>query len=199
MLCEIKLNFSEMRLLRYILGQDYWLDKIINIRGLFHFEKAVTIMLFDSLNSIEHYIKNQIPSWVIGASYRNTILMLEQNKGDEVIEYNFCQILIHEFVHIAIKSRSLSDCPLWLNEGLACYFAEQCTSINARNLKVNIYDISYTEYGFYNLCSHAVIKLIELYGIELIARKLETVKRLENDEFLGYYNIQKLLSFEAGD
>lgn len=65
--------------------------------------------------------------WLIGVAINDTKIHLISplNPPGNHTEETVKEGLIHELVHICVASATVSPLPLWLNEGLAVYFARQ--------------------------------------------------------------------------
>lgn len=193
---KLNISFSDLRILNHISKEDCWINKLLSIRGLFDFNNRINILLFDSIEELSRYLGGKVPSWVIGSYIGSSILMLNYDIWKERELGPFMQVMVHEFAHIAIGQVSKLRCPIWLNEGLALYFAEQYRTVRLDTKcisKANIYEFNYSDGDVYDICAKAIEKLVDLYGIDTIIDRLRHSSAYEKDEILGITNMEKIL------
>ncbi len=194
---DIGINFSEPEVLPCLYKEDYWLEKIRTIREVFGFKSRVNIKAVDSVEELSDCLGVKAPSWVIGAYCGNYIFMLKYELWQSRNLGTFAQVMTHEFTHIAINSKLKQRCPVWLNEGLALYFAEQYKTIRLKReniSKEDIYEIDYLDNCLYDISAKAVEKLADTYGITAIVKSLGISTDFAEDKILGVENMKRILS-----
>ncbi|MDE4543204.1 hypothetical protein JJQ93_11150 [Thermoanaerobacterium sp. R66] len=193
---NINLNFKDIRMLKYLLSDDVWIKKLQKIREVFDFYSSVDVLLFESVKEVSIYLGLEIPEWVVGTYFDKTIIMLDyeiwKNKGVGT----FGQILLHEFVHVVITKITKNRCPVWLNEGIAMYFAEQQVNIFKKTNEdfycENIFELTYDNEELYFISAITVDRLIKVYGIETILFRIKNVSNYKEDYILGVDNIKRI-------
>jgi hypothetical protein len=192
---NLNLQFSNTKILEYLFSQFQWFDDIIYLRMFFEYYNKIVILMFDTCEELSKYINRKIPSWVIATHINNTILILDYEVWKSRNHGCFIQILTHEFVHVIISNRN-KEVPMWLNEGLAVYFAKQLNDledINAKTFVDNIYNANYNFENFYNISGLIVQRIIEIYGIEIILR-IPKISDFETDKVFGIENLKMIYS-----
>lgn len=114
-----------IRDLLYLLEDEH--DRLIEI---FETEliRPVDVYLHPDRNSLVQAVGMENASrWLIGVAINDTKIHLISplNPPGNHTEETVKEGLIHELVHICVASATVSPLPLWLNEGLAVYFAKQ--------------------------------------------------------------------------
>lgn len=192
---EYKLILNGMSMAKYLFLQPKWLDKIIYLRKLFSFEKYVQVRMVKSTEELSNLIGHSVPDWVIGTYTGNCILMLDCQSWKTREQIDFCQVFVHEFIHVLTQYTIRSLCPIWLNEGLAVYLSEQLKSINIIPKEVtvdDVYTMDYSSENLYGISGLLVAGLTEKYGLESLIHRLAAVSNFESDEILGIDNIHNL-------
>lgn len=193
---NLKITFSDFRLLKYIQQDMEMLGKINTIRETFQYRHGTEIVLFDSLKELAQSVGEELPDWVVGTNDHRCILMLNYDLWKESNDSSFSQILVHEFVHVVVNEKTLYQRPSWLNEGLALYLAGQ-TGDFGRGTYIekirSLYHMEYDDDDFYELSGYMTGKLIEAYGIEKIAAKINHKTDFINDDIFGEKNIMEMV------
>lgn len=192
---DLQIGFSDIRILEYILSDDSCYQKIAYLRKLFNFYSKVNVLLFDSINEISTYLDLEVPSWIMGAYVNNTIIMLKYECWKDRGLGTFSQIMIHEFVHVIISKITKKRCPIWLNEGLAMFFADQQFYISENNKVTTISNLYKLDYNFgelYVISNRVTNRLIEIYGVDLIISRIRSIVNYKDDSILGLDNIIRI-------
>lgn len=108
------------------------------------------------------------------------------------------EILIHEYVHLAIANVFKKKCPLWLNEGLAMYLSGQYLKTDVSQCKGDYpyYSEGYSDDMFYLQSVYAVTKFADKYGIKYITDLAKNCDDFIGDDVFGIENIEALLFYE---
>lgn len=150
--------------------------------------------MFDSSDQMSNYVGIKVPPWVTGTYERSNILILNYDAWQNKDISSFCQIVVHEFVHIVISHLAKSKCPIWLNEGLALYFAEQHKGMQVNNVgNIDLYELNYGDNYLYEISAKAVELLINEYGIRNILKKVQQTEVYHVDEILGEKKMREIL------
>lgn len=193
------LNFDvrDLRVLRDINNYSDFYNRIEKIKTIFDFNKKVIIDVIDDLHELEELMEMKIPTWVIGTSFDNVILILDHDKwkksNNEIVD----NLILHEFVHVVLNLKSKINLPVWLNEGLAVYFADQYHAYKNKNfnnnIEFNFYELDYNNQNIYHISIYVLIKLIDKYGIEKIVHEALYTEDFENSEIFSNNNLLKVI------
>lgn len=173
------------------------------IIDLLFFEKILCVIsklyikgeIYPDIKSFHNAIEvPNVPSWVVGIGWENKIKMVSPlNPGGQHTYDSLMQVVVHEFTHIAISNinSGLESIPIWLNEGIATYEANQISN-NDRSVIKEMLDNnnvpslsemsseSFAEVGGY-LFSYTIIEyIIESYGYDTIISLIKMPEDLEN-------------------
>lgn len=93
-------------------------------------DKKVSVYIYSDLSTFHKAIyQPDAPSWVVGIALptSNTIKMVHPSNADGRPYSDFMKIIVHEFTHVVVSNISSEpeDIPIWLNEGVALFEAEQ--------------------------------------------------------------------------
>ena len=90
------------------------------------FHKQVKVILYPSVEALhEAQRRKNAPDWSVGSARSNGDIWMVNPYCSSVHDYDeMKKILIHEYTHVVISSINKSI-PIWLNEGIACYEADQ--------------------------------------------------------------------------
>ncbi|KNF09417.1 aminopeptidase N [Gottschalkia purinilytica] len=184
------LVIDDVRLLEIILKDTDFINNLAKIRNTFKYYKKVHIKLFYSLDDMKKYLNiSNIPYWVIATTYENEILILDYNIWKSRHNESFGQIIMHEMIHIIINYKTNYTCPLWLNEGLALYFANQ-ENFKEVSIDCNPFELGYESENFYDMCLYIIKKLVHIYSINTIVDKISLNRNFKYDEILGIENLR---------
>ncbi|MBU5225613.1 hypothetical protein KQI36_02880 [Clostridium senegalense] len=194
---NLNLDIKDLRVLRDMTDYFNFYYRIRNIRNIFHFNNKVTIDVIDGLDELSKLIGNKVPDWVIGTSFDDVILILDHDKWRKLNNETVDNLILHEFIHVVLNSKAQIKLPIWLNEGLAMYFADQHNSYINKVPKINenfdFYKIDYYNNEIYHISIYTVIKLIDKYGIECIVDETLKTKNFEQSEIFDNDNLLNLL------
>ncbi|WP_069650318.1 hypothetical protein [Caloranaerobacter ferrireducens] len=186
---KLKLSMKDLSSLPLLYKEKKYLIRISQLRQLFCYDKRINILVFDSLYQLANYVGSELPKWVIGTNFKNNVLILDYNIWKNRHTESFSQIVIHEMVHIIINEITRYRCPLWLNEGLAMFFANQINNesiIQKKNLaSISLLDLSYNDPNFYQISAYIVLLLIKRHGLEKIISKINYKTNFLQDEIIG--------------
>ncbi len=182
--------------LAIILENNY--DRITNRLGI-QIEKKIDVKVFPDVKSFHDAIDYpDAPDWVVGSCIGDEILMVSPLNPGSVHTYeSLMQVIVHEFVHIAVYyacgNKVVAELPKWLNEGYAQYEAGQVND-HIRNsvessLRKNVpptwtqlNTASAMEFGHmngYGLSVTIVEFLIDTYGFEKLVLLIKEPGNIE--------------------
>jgi hypothetical protein len=169
--------------LAIILENNY--SRITDRLGI-QIEKKIIVKVYPDLKSFHaaiHY--PDAPDWVAGSSMDDELLMVSPlNPGSYHTYQSLTQVIVHEFVHIAVYyARSGNDSPAmprWLNEGYAQYEAGQVNEKIRKYVKSSYSDktlptwaqldaapaMEFGKMNGYGLSVMIVEFLVDTYGID---------------------------------
>ncbi len=191
--------------LAIILENNY--SRITNRLGI-QIEKKINVKVFPNIKSFHVAINYpDAADWVVGSSIDDELLMVSPlNPGSSHTYKSLMQVIVHEFVHIAVyyarggkESTALSR---WLNEGYAQYEAGQINERIRESVKSSFIDktpptwtqldtASVMEFGImngYGLSVTIVESLIVTHGID---KFILLIKEPENIEII--YGLSKIV------
>lgn len=163
-----------------------------NMRKIFGMIECINIKVCETQKEFESAVGRRLPFWVVGFTHNGRIYLKLPEKIRQ-LGLDFETVCKHELVHIFVNKFS-SNCPLWLNEGVA-----QCLSCN-KSIKDERCDVSlrnpyYLTYesGLY-IYSRLIVKILfENYGVVDIINRLKTCENFEEDSILGSKSIEMLV------
>lgn len=111
------------------------LNKLIN-NTMTEFEKYFgvkikypRIVFYQTRAQINKYRKKETPAWLVGWTKKNEIHILAYDKfveeSSHIDREDFWRTFRHELIHLYFKKKTKDNKPYWLNEGLACFLADQ--------------------------------------------------------------------------
>lgn len=133
------------------------------------------------------------PNWVVGTGWENKIKMVSPlNPGGQHTYDTLMQVVVHEFTHVVISNinSDLESIPIWLNEGIAAYEANQM-SITSRNaikekldsnavpLLSEMNSSNFSEVGGYVFSYTSIEYIIKNYGYDTVISLIKNPKDLE--------------------
>ncbi len=173
-------------------------SRITNRLGI-QIGKKINVKLFPDIKSFHgaiHY--PDAPDWVVGSSIDDDLLMVSPlNPGSMHTYGSLMQVIVHEFVHIAVyytwKDRGINALPNWLNEGYAQYEAGQISDYIRKAVKSSLTDktpptwsqletASAMEFGQmngYGLSVMIVEFLVDKYGIDKLVLLIKEPENIE--------------------
>lgn len=180
-----------------LINQSVLLKKLGKVVHLFNYNKEMSVFLCDSFESMKRKAQDySMPRWVIGCNRQNKVFILNpkeyiQSNKNTSIE----SLIIHELVHVIINS-STYNCPIWLNEGFALWYADQVKEYDLSNKPfINPFEMDYSQ-DVYSCSALMIKKLFENYAESRLINQLITTKDWYNDEIFGFLALKEL--FEKG-
>lgn len=88
----------------------------------------IGIIFCYSRQEFDKYIKRKSPVWMVGVAGENNIIIFSPSIFSKVSNHpqsDFVFVLTHEIAHIFTRSMFGKIKPVWLNEGISGYVAEQ--------------------------------------------------------------------------
>ena len=175
-------------------------SRITNHLGI-QIDKKINVKVFPNLKTFHLAINYpDAPDWVVGSSNGDELMMVSPLNPGSIHTYgSLMQVIVHEFVHIAVSyargDKGWTTLPRWLNEGYAQYEAGQ---INEHIRKIvessviakapptwtQLATASVMEFGNmngYGLSVSIVEFLVVTYGIEKLVL---LIKEPENIEYI---------------
>lgn len=170
----------------------------------------ILCMLFGPLKDIHIYVcksqadfkvclgttKVALPNWVVGVNRGKKIAVLEKAqlnaKGLDI--NSLCE---HEMVHVFIN-HFITNCPLWLNEGLAQNLISNNNNNNIFSQKSlthlsNPYNLSY-DTDLYYISYVVTDRLLKKYGKTFLINQLKICRNFKNSNIFGYFALKELFS-----
>ncbi|WFD10769.1 hypothetical protein [Tepidibacter hydrothermalis] len=184
---KLNIDINDEKLLN-ILGDNLNICFRINeIRNKFGFEDRVNVLCINNKNDMKKIIECDIPDWVIALNNDNTIILYNLDNWENKSSDFIIQIIVHEFVHIVLNYITNNTCPIYLNEGLALYYANQNQNIDfkylvelIKNEKFELEDLDYEHDHFYDLSILIMDMFIIKYGEREV---IEFIRSLNWDMF----------------
>jgi spermidine/putrescine-binding protein len=139
------------------------------------------------------------PDWLVGFTHKNTIFILNSKFYTKESSHkslkDFWKTLKHEYCHLYYKKLTGNTYPDWLNEGLACYLANQKKSKPELHEALSILeDKNQGKYDVYKVGYFWIKLLIEKYGkkkfFDLIGAVKPQITRLEFGKI--FYRVFKI-------
>lgn len=194
--------------LAIILENNY--ARITNHLGL-QINKKINVKVFPDINSFHVAINYpDAPDWVVGSCIGDELLMVSPLNPGSVHNYeSLMQVIVHEFVHIAVSyargDKGWTTLPRWLNEGYAQYEAGQINEHIRKIVESSVIAMtpptwtqlataSVLEFGNmngYGLSVTIVEFLVVTYGIEKLVLLIKEPENFENIYGLSENTLEK--------
>ena len=173
-------------------------SRITNHLGI-QIDKKINVKIFPDIKTY-HVAINQpdAPDWVVGSLTEEEIMMVSPLNPGSVHTYkSLMQIVVHEFVHIAVYyargDKGMTELPRWLNEGYAQYEAGQINEYIRKSAKSSLIKkvpptlsqmdtVSAIKFGYMNgyaLSVTIVEFLVNTYGIDKLVLLIKEPKNIE--------------------
>jgi hypothetical protein len=185
-------------------------SRITNHLGI-QLDKKINVKVFPNLKSFHLAINYpDAPDWVVGSSNGDELMMVSPLNPGSIHTYeSLMQVIVHEFVHIAVSyargDKGWTTLPRWLNEGYAQYEAGQInehirkiveSSVIAKDPPTwtQLASASAMEFGNmngYGLSVTIVEFLVLEYGIEKLVLLIKKPENLENIYGLSENTLEK--------
>jgi hypothetical protein len=193
----LNIQAADFRTLKEIYKDTGWFGIIAEAREAFSFTSKVFVSVTDGWGPLSTLLGTPFPDWVTGVSFGSHIAVLSEDARPQKDDTALWQLIVHEFVHIAVDRTARAVCPKWISEGLAMHFAKQ--SPKAGRLPAEpeflseftpefpcLYSLDYTDADrLYNLSWLAIGNLIKTHGLKAIVKRLASVKDFFTDEIFG--------------
>lgn len=173
-------------------------SRITNHLGI-QIDKKIIVKVFPNLKSFHAAINYpDAPDWAVGSSNGDELMMVSPLNPGSVHTYaSLMQVIVHEFVHIAVfyarGNKGVPGSPRWLHEGYAQYEAgqinEQIRKIAETSVKektpptwAQLDTVSVMEFGSmngYGLSVTIVEFLVVTYGIDKLVLLIKEPENLE--------------------
>lgn len=168
-------------------NRDVLHSRLDEIQRLFSFKEPVHLYFFDTSEILSKTLEMDIPEWVKGVSYGKYILLVKETGWISDMNDSMVEILVHEYIHLAITNTFASTCPTWLNEGLATVLSGQISRMDLSECtdEYPLYSSSYEDSLFYKQSAFAVNKLFEKTGKEQVLNHAKMCSDFANDSLFG--------------
>lgn len=173
-------------------------SRITNRLGV-QIEKRINVKVFPNIKSFHVAINYpDAPGWVVGSSNGDELMMVSPLNPGSVHTYkSLMQVIVHEFVHIAVSyargDKEWTALPRWLSEGYAQYEAGQINEHIRKLVKSSLTDktpptwaqldaASAMEFGQmngYGLSVTIVEFLVATYGIDKLVLLIKKPDNIE--------------------
>jgi hypothetical protein len=174
-------------------------SRITNRLGI-QIEKKINVKVYPNVKSFHVAINYpDAPDWVVGTSIGDELMMVSPlNPGSSHTYKSLMQVIVHEFVHIAVYyargEKESTALPRWLSEGYAQYEAGQINEYIRKSVKSSLMDktpptwtqldtVSVMEFGKMNGYGFSVTIvefLIIKYGIDKLVLLLKEPENIES-------------------
>lgn len=193
---EANLRITSLKLLKDVESFTELGTKVVKIREMFGFTSEVVIEEVYSLEVLERITGNRLPRWVIGLSAGKRIWVLDKSKWENQ-KMDLAQLILHEFVHIAINGTVKKKVPVWLNEGLAVYLSGQYEDYQLENnhirTEMDFYQLAYESQNLYIIAGKVVTALADEYGAEILIQELLTSEEIETNRIFNNENLNRVV------
>jgi hypothetical protein len=174
-------------------------SRITNRLGI-EIEKKTTVKVFPDLTSFHTAIKYpDAPDWVVGVCINDELLMVSPlNPGSMHTYKSLMQVVVHEFVHIAVyyarNGKESAPLPRWLAEGYAQYEAGQINDHIRNIVKSSLKDktpptwaqldaasdMEFGQMNGYGITVMIVEFLVSKYGIDKLVMLIKAPEKMES-------------------
>lgn len=193
---DTNLRITSLKLLKDVESFAELGTKVVKIREMFGFTSEVVIEEVYSLEVLEMITGNRLPRWVIGLSAGKRIWVLDKSKWENQ-KMDLAQLILHEFVHIAINGTVKKEVPVWLNEGLAVYLSGQYEDYQLENshirTEIDFSQLTYESQNLYIIAGKVVTALTDAYGTEMLIQELLTSEEIETSRIFNNENLNRVV------
>lgn len=174
-------------------------------------EKKINVKVFPDIKAYHVAINYpDAPDWVVGNSNGSELMMVSPLNPGSVHTYaSLLQVIVHEFVHIAVSyargDKSWTGFPRWLNEGYAQYEAGQINEHIRKSVESSLMGktpptwtqldtVSVMEFGKMNgyaISVTIVDFLINTYGIDKLVSLIKEPENIETIYDLSKNDLEK--------
>ena len=193
---DTNLRITSLKLLKDVESFAELGTKVVKIREMFGFTSEVVIEEVYSLEVLEMITGNRLPRWVIGLSAGKRIWVLDKSKWENQ-KMDLAQLILHEFVHIAINGTVKKKVPVWLNEGLAVYLSGQYEDYQLENshirTEMDFSQLTYESQNLYIIAGKVVTALADVYGTEMLIQELLSSEEIETSSIFNHENLNRVV------
>lgn len=185
-------------------------SRITNHLGI-QIDKKINVKVFPDIKSFHVAINYpDAPDWVVGSSNGDELMMVSPlNPGSIHTFESLMQVIVHEFVHIAVSyargDKGCTTLPRWLSEGYAQYEAGQVNEQIRKKVETSVVantpptwaqldTASVMEFGNmngYGLSVTIVEFLVVTYGIDKLVLLIKKPENFEIIYGLSEYTLEK--------
>lgn len=183
-------NHFEIRPIKFNKELNKFLLKIKKDLGSFFKIKIKDpkIFLLNSREGIDAVCGRRTEDWFVGwTNNNNSIFILEESVFPKESSHKdkryFWKVLKHEYCHLYFRQLTKNHYPIWLNEGLACFLAEQEKEGISKKQALKVFDY-YDKggKGVYGVSYFWVKLLINSFGKEKLMELLKAMVAIKTKE-----------------
>jgi hypothetical protein len=147
------------------------------------------VFLVKSRKEIDKFWGRKTESWMSAWTTNGTIFILDpkvyEKESDHKLEH-FWKTIKHEYCHLYYRRVAGVGVPRWLNEGLACYLAEQVKKTSEKKVLLRVNDF-YDKGGseVYGLGYFWAKMLVEKFGKAKLMKLLKGMKPVMKQKQFG--------------
>jgi hypothetical protein len=162
--------------------QEFLEDTQKELSRFFGISVGQPVLFFlNSRKEIDFIWNKKTEGWMVAWAKENYIFILNPKvytkESDHKDIKHFWQVLKHEYCHIYFKKITNVNYPKWLNEGLACYLANQIKPQPSPEEALKIFEyFSKSDSQIYKPAYFWTKLLIEKFGVEKMLSLIETIK-----------------------
>jgi len=173
-------------------------SRITNHLGI-QINKKINVKVFPNVKAFHAAINlPDAPDWVVGKGSANELMMVSPlNPGSSYTYESLMQIIVHEFVHLAVyytrADKGMAGFSKWLSEGYACYEAGQINEYIRKSIESSLSEkvpptwtqleraseIEFGNMNGYGLSITIVEFLIVRYGINKLVLLIKDLENIE--------------------
>lgn len=199
---EANIRITSLSLLTEIESLTALCDSIIEIRRLIGFFGKVILEEVPNLKLLEKKTGGSLPDWVIGLSQGERVFVVKKSQWQNQ-KMDVSQLILHEFVHIALSQCVRKPLPVWLNEGLAVYLSGQYKDYKLEQSHirayVDFYTLSYKSEHLYIIAAKALVALVGAYGIDEVMKELFVCEEFETSRIFRNENLNHIVLEQEDD
>lgn len=197
---ETNVKIENLQLLSGIESLSQLCTEIIHIRKKFDFSGTVCLDMVYNLEQMQEKTGVCVPGWVVGISIGKRVVILEKSKWKDK-SLDLGQLILHEFVHIALGYGIRKNIPIWINEGFAVYLSGQYKDYNLKVCSIepemDFYSLSYADDNLYDISVKILIMVIKRYGEKNVLREIIENSDLRHSEMLGNQTLHRIAEEET--
>ncbi|MGL1922553.1 MAG: hypothetical protein OCD03_16160 [Hyphomicrobiales bacterium] len=166
--------------------------------------KTINVVIYNDVNEFQKkayglFISFILQDWAVGAAIQDALYMTSPENPDKTHDYMaMLEVLVHEYTHVQVwRVKEFPD--IWLDEGLAVYFADQKSNISTAmptfvqmqlqglndfvNAEGYTFGYYYIEFLLANYKPQQIIKLLKTndYQVSLGANKREIYNKWKEE------------------